>query len=391
MSPVDTIRVLTPVPRIKRPDLGGAGLERVNYFPQQLITAEDMKAEQDYFRQKLRRHNRFLHGWGTVCGLIVAPAPIEGEPWRVSVSSGYALSPQGDEIYVPETVCLDLAKCGLVSEQDPCEPLRVTIRPHRQDVLYLAIRYVECPTRPVRVHPAGCGCEGAACQYTRIRDDFELGCLDELPDDPGLPGICELHQRGAVMPCLPCPESPWVVLAKIAWPDTQSDPLTAAHIDNSVRRQLYSTAMIQQQLIECCCERRPEPPPPTPQPAVVTAVQPTNGQIFVNNAPNNVTLTFSKDLSPASVNTGSVQVMNPAGQIVPGSVSYNAASRTAVFTPQGPFTQFMTGQESEFTVIARGSGPGPIMDTDNLALDGDANGSPGGNFTSKFVIRIVIG
>ncbi len=40
----------------------GAGLERVHYFPRQLITANDMTAEQDYFRQKQRRHNRFLHG-----------------------------------------------------------------------------------------------------------------------------------------------------------------------------------------------------------------------------------------------------------------------------------------------------------------------------------------
>src|SRR5947209_10205738 len=49
-------------------------LERVHFFPRQLLTADDMDAEQHYFRQKLRRHTRFLHGWGVVCGCEVKPA-----------------------------------------------------------------------------------------------------------------------------------------------------------------------------------------------------------------------------------------------------------------------------------------------------------------------------
>ena len=50
-----------------------------------------MIAEQEYFRQKLRRHNRFMHGWGVVCGLAVEPAPTRESPWRVRVTDGYAL------------------------------------------------------------------------------------------------------------------------------------------------------------------------------------------------------------------------------------------------------------------------------------------------------------
>src|SRR5260370_608402 len=44
-----------------------SGLERVNYFPRQIMTVDDMVAEADYFREKLRRHNRSIHGWGAVC------------------------------------------------------------------------------------------------------------------------------------------------------------------------------------------------------------------------------------------------------------------------------------------------------------------------------------
>src|SRR5262249_16734076 len=86
-------------------------LERVNYFPRQLLTADDMIADQQYFIAKMRRHNRYLHGWGVVCGLGVTIAPTAKSPWIVQISPGYALGPYGDEIYVPNPVNLDLAQC----------------------------------------------------------------------------------------------------------------------------------------------------------------------------------------------------------------------------------------------------------------------------------------
>src|SRR6516165_1991752 len=96
-------------------------VERVNYFPRQLLTADDMFADQEYFLLKLRRHNRFLHGWGTVCGLVVTAAPTSDLPWQVQIGAGYALGPYGDEIYVAEPVSLDLASCS-AGPTDPCEP-----------------------------------------------------------------------------------------------------------------------------------------------------------------------------------------------------------------------------------------------------------------------------
>ena len=79
-------------------------LERVRYFPRQLITADDMTLEQEYFRQKMRRHNRFLHGWGVVCGGIVEPAPDAEHPWQVRLCPSFVVAPQGDDIPVPEPV-----------------------------------------------------------------------------------------------------------------------------------------------------------------------------------------------------------------------------------------------------------------------------------------------
>jgi hypothetical protein len=97
-------------------------LERVRYFPRQLLTAEDLTEDQEYFKEKLRRHNWYLHGWGTVCGLEVIAAPTGDIPWRVSITPGYALGPWGDEIYVGEPVQIDLARCGPGAVTDPCEP-----------------------------------------------------------------------------------------------------------------------------------------------------------------------------------------------------------------------------------------------------------------------------
>lgn len=241
-------------------------LERVKYFPRQLLTADDMVTDQDYFRQKLRRHNRFLHGWGVVCGLGVTAAPTQQEPWRVKIDSGCALGPYGDEIYVAEPVFLDLARCGPGAVTDPCEPDRL-----RTDVsttggrLFVAIKYAECVARPVRAMPAGCACEEMACEYSRIRDSFQIECLTELPPshhaDPSRPLLCDLINSRRLPPCLPCPADPWVVLAQVVLPT--SGRVTDSSIDNfAVRRQIYSTAVLQEQLIKCCCAG-PELPAPT--------------------------------------------------------------------------------------------------------------------------------
>src|SRR5262249_21135885 len=52
---------------------------RLAYFHGQMLGALDLQTEQSYFREKLKLHNRCLHGYGTVCGLKVVPEPSEPE------------------------------------------------------------------------------------------------------------------------------------------------------------------------------------------------------------------------------------------------------------------------------------------------------------------------
>lgn len=233
-------------------------LERVRYFPRQLITADDMTLEQEYFRQKMRRHSRFLHGWGVVCGGLVEAAPDAEHPWQVRVCPSFIVAPQGDDIPVNEPVLYDLASgiCDLDPCQPwPCPPPTQVAGTDRQQPVYLAIRHAECDSRPVRVHPLGCGCDESLCEYSRIRDDFELKVLCELPqshiqaaaaDVEWAAKLKDWHREGPlpVPPCAGCADEPWVVLARIRLP-AQGQPLTAGMIDYVGRRVLLSTNALQ--------------------------------------------------------------------------------------------------------------------------------------------------
>jgi len=250
-------------------------LERVNFFNRQLLTADDMTTERDYFLQKLRRHNRFMHGWGVVCGLPVTAAPISGTPWRVQIGSGYALGPYGDEIFVGDPVHFDLAACLTGGATNPCEPnMTASGGAGTQTVAYLAIKYAECLARPVQVASSGCGCDNDPCQYSRIRDSFQIQCLAQLPPQHTITTtLCQVVRGGVLAPCPPCPTDPWVVLAKINLPSSQNMNITNSSIDNvSVRRVILSTAVLQDQIVRCCCG----PAPSSSSSSSAAAAQPPN-------------------------------------------------------------------------------------------------------------------
>jgi len=73
---------------------------RVGYFAGQLLSPADLEDEQDYIRNKHRRHNLLLHGTGIASGLGVTVEPQQnGEPLAV-VSPGVAIGPDGEELVV---------------------------------------------------------------------------------------------------------------------------------------------------------------------------------------------------------------------------------------------------------------------------------------------------
>jgi hypothetical protein len=191
-------------------DTSTPGTVRPRYFQGQLLTEKDFSDEQDYFREKLRRHNRLMHGWGVVCGLRVTPAAVG---CTVVVSPGYALDPCGDEILLDEEALLRLPGEG-GEDGDPLSRPGDKKAACPDGAWVVEIRHVEIPVQMV---PAmGGSGETGSVQPSRIRETCELRLFSALP--PGDSPARERRGTGAPDICPPCPPDPderWVVLAEV--------------------------------------------------------------------------------------------------------------------------------------------------------------------------------
>lgn len=192
------------------------------------LTAAALSLEQRYRLQGLRRHNRQLHGWGVVCGLLVVPATTPARPWAVAVCPGFAIGPHGDEIEVPERTQVDI---GEFLWSRPAAPAGTTVPVWRA---YVAVRYVEREDALKAVPQQGCGCSEPEYAATRVLDSFEAAVIWTQPSPPPALDICTPPGP----PCPECPESPWVVLARVALPLSAGQPITAAIIDNGIRNRI---------------------------------------------------------------------------------------------------------------------------------------------------------
>jgi hypothetical protein len=218
--------------------------ERTRFFAGQLLTEADLNNEQSYLLAKNRLHNRFLHGWGMVCGMQVVCSDCDG--W-VTIKPGYGIDPCGNDIIV----CADQQFNVLKAIQACCTPTKQTANcaPPRstppetckgtEQKWCITIQYYEQPSRMVTpLQPAsskscscgcggggagGCGCGGhgskngsshassstacgckspqpkpssttgpASCEPTRIIEGFQFGIVaapltEEVPRGP-VPG-----------------------------------------------------------------------------------------------------------------------------------------------------------------------------------------------------------
>ncbi|HTR59360.1 MAG TPA: hypothetical protein VMM27_14375 [Casimicrobiaceae bacterium] len=80
-----------------------APLLRPDFFPGMLLDAAALSAEQEYHREKLRRHNLVAHGFGILEGLGVR---VEASPAgdRVIVSPGHAIDLCGEMLALRQSV-----------------------------------------------------------------------------------------------------------------------------------------------------------------------------------------------------------------------------------------------------------------------------------------------
>lgn len=158
--------------------------KRTRYFDGQLLRAEDLARDQEYFRERLRRHNRALHGFGVVCGLAVEVSPqrAAGGSKTLTVSLGYALSRQGDEILVTEPVSRPFT---LAAERS-----------------IVAIRYDERLVDPV---PAPTGMPGGdTTQFSAVEETYVVEVFDASRH--------ALDDRWVVLAAVTCDQNGHVVI-----------------------------------------------------------------------------------------------------------------------------------------------------------------------------------
>jgi hypothetical protein len=205
-------------------------LKRPRYQAGHYLAASDLATWQRYRLQRLRRHRRYLHGWGVVCGLRVVPAAEPERPWAVRVCPGYAIGPYGDEIEVATQVVIDLREYLWL------QPPPLTYVP-KFTTAFLGLRYVEQMRRSIPANVPSCGCEETSDKSSRIRDGFRIDVLWHPQLIDRLENFDPCEQISA--PCPDCPDSPYILLACIKLPDSESEPINSNDIDNwTYRKQL---------------------------------------------------------------------------------------------------------------------------------------------------------
>lgn len=191
---------------------------RLRYFYGQMLAAQDLQTEQDYFREKLKLHNRCLHGYGTVCGLKVvavksdhdheppAHKPDYQQPpagydsgygdqqqqssppqhedkddrrherhARVEIECGMAIDCEGNELIVRHPLRVDLWSSLTDAE-------RREIENAERARLYVSICYCVQPIDLVRpVLPDACDAV-SECVYSKLRDSVKVKVSTKKPN-----------------------------------------------------------------------------------------------------------------------------------------------------------------------------------------------------------------
>lgn len=132
--------------------MGESSLERPRFFSGRLLTAADLALEQQYFREKLKRHNRSLHGFGIVSGL-----KVNVNSGQIIVNPGLALDCEGNEI--------------VIREAQSIQPEALTATTEGRRTAYVNIRYVEESCNLVLVS----GVEEAST----VKEGFEIDLLQQ--------------------------------------------------------------------------------------------------------------------------------------------------------------------------------------------------------------------
>lgn len=170
---------------------------RPRFFAGQLLTDTELTSLTSYVLDKQRLHNRYLHGYGVVCGLQVE---CDGCGPGVIVRPGYALDQCGNDLVVPDSMSIPIdtliAACETTRKSADCDPSRYPSAKGCDDgeqTWCLWVRYREQQARPVTplggapastvttacgcggTRTGGCGCGGTNVGTTRATSGCGCG------------------------------------------------------------------------------------------------------------------------------------------------------------------------------------------------------------------------
>ena len=361
---------------------------RNNYFYGKLLDVMHFQMEQAYFNRKRWLLNRLGLGSGVLCGLEVVVADDGQSVW---IRPGVAIDPLGREIIVPAPYCL----------QDVRQPTDDCARPigdpiEGEGVVTLCLAYHECPTEPAPVLVGDCDTRGD-CAPSTVRERYRLLVRAGTPDAE--PGTITAEQCGAIFPTAemddfshrlaacetlsgpcPTPDGTCVVLATVALPATQEEPLLVDAC--TYRTSVYSNSLLWELMtclaarVDACCRVRilryvsgdaqqAEPGAPLAEPLVVEVI---NG-----------------DGDPVAAETVTFRVRSGGGTVSAESVETDAAGRAQGTWTLGPVVGLQTlgasiasGSHVLFTAMAveeDGGEPPPLecVDFEDPPLDATFN------------------
>ncbi len=407
----------------------------LHYHFGMLLGEDDFKTDQGYHRAKMRLHNAWLHREGVVWGFDVR---LDQEHNEVRVTPGLALDAAGHELHLEADACLNVGEWFAKHQDDPEFTINSSNGTRTFDA-HVVIRFKACLSRQVPALMEPCNNANTSTAYSRVFETVEILMLPNLAgvvtpryhrlrllfgiDDPLLEEgttdptaddqivldeiaritalaaedqpaewLKAFHRfaaldeivlkpaattEGVPVSIFPGPEDATVLLANLSEVTVEQQAnnswkLTGGNVATSVRPSHVATTTIQDLLCGMLSSIPRESAPVAVGPRV------TNTTL----EPNQIVLDFDRPLQAESVQAEAFSVSifdNAAGWTVfTISAVLDAARQKVTLAPDPSPPNLGIGLAR---VIARGTGPTPLLGDDNLPLAGgvDDEAAPHGS------------
>jgi len=264
------------------------------YFDRQIVRADDLTLDRASHDAELERMRRLLHGWGIVAGFALLNPEEDGQ--TITVTPGYGITPNGNEVFLTEAVSLsglsDLLKSACGTGMPGCEVIDEAVRGAAEAIWWQGWVQGWLVARPFRQDsdlrpgvPEGCAHPANALLPSRRCEGvtFDIVCSLNYPhvqETQGCGTMTEWLCRSAGQGSEPLPLPPAVAASGdylVIGYLTSSEGMFGYSYQN--RRPLLPVSLLQDWMTACMCSGRfrqdltPEPVP-TPEPERETEPKP---------------------------------------------------------------------------------------------------------------------